>query len=260
MKINWIIDEKDIHHIQEFVDSQRGKSFVESRIVRNVKGAIPDFNRDIFWKEMISCLLTTQQRSGPESFVTRFICTDPFPLNLNECKNKSNLKEFVEDTITNFRGLRRAKTIGDEVLCNFKWLKDGGWQEIEVVVKSLVELRRRSSRFDDKSIDIEREAAKVAIDKLKGFGPKQSRNLWQSLGLTRFEIPVDSRITEWFNKNGFPVMLSAGALSDENYYEFVMEGIQKACEASDVYPCVLDAAIFASFDQEWPKDKLTKIN
>jgi len=256
MKINWIIEKNDICCIKEYVDSQRGKSFVKKRIERNVEGGIPDCNRDIFWKEMVSCLLTTQQRSGPESFVTRFICTDPFPLNLNECKNKSNLKEFVEDTITNFGGLRRAKTIGDAVLCNFKWLKDGGWQEIEAIAKVLVESRRQSPRFDDKFIDIERGAAKVAIDKFKGFGPKQSRNLWQSLGLTRFEIPVDSRITKWFNKNGFPVRLSAGALSDENYYNFVMDGIQQACKASEVYPCVLDAAIFASFDQEWPEDKL----
>ena len=254
MKINWIIEEKDIRHIKEFVDSQSGKSFVKNRIVKNVEGPLPDFNRDIFWNAMISCLLTTQQRSGPESSATRFICTDPFPLNLNKCTEQNNLKELVECTITNFGGLRRAKTIGDEVLHNFKWLKNGGWQEIEAIAKVLVVKRKQSPQFDDKYI--ERKAAKIVIDKLKGFGSKQARNLWQSLGLTRFEIPIDSRITKWFNKNGFPVRLSAGALSDENYYNFVMDGLQEACEASDVYPCVLDAAIFASFDQEWPEDKL----
>jgi len=254
MKINWIIEEKDIHHIKEFVDSQSDKSFVKNRIARNVDGPIPDFNRDLLWNAMISCLLTTQQRSGPESSVTRFISTDPFPLNLDICVEKTNLKEFVADIITNFGGLRRAKTIGDEILHNFKWLKNEGWQEIEAIAKVLVENRRKPPEFDDKYI--EREAAKIAIDKLKGFGPKQSRNLWQSLGHTRFEIPIDSRITKWFNKNKFPVRLSADALSDENYYNFVMDGIQKACKASEVYPCVLDAAIFASFDQEWPEDKL----
>src|SRR3712207_8726784 len=36
-------------------------------------------------------------------------------------------------------------------------------------------------------------------DSLKGFGPKQSRNLLQGLGLTRYEIPIDIRITRWFN-------------------------------------------------------------
>jgi hypothetical protein len=254
MKINWIIEEKDIRKIKTFVDSQAGKLFVKNRITRNVDGPIPNFNRDILWNAMVSCLLTTQQRSGPESSVTRFICTDPFPLNMNKCMEQTNLKEFVEDTITNFGGLRRAKTIGDEILHNFIWLKNGGWQEVEAMAKVLVENRKRSPRFDDKYF--ERKAAKIAIDKLKGFGPKQSRNLWQSLGYTRFEIPIDSRISNWFNKNNFPVRLSAGALSDDNYYNFVMDGIQEVCKASEVYPCVLDASIFASFDQEWPEDKL----
>lgn len=60
MKINWIIEEEDIRHIKEFVDSQSGKSFVKNRIAKNVNWHIPDFNRDIFWNAMISCLLTTQ--------------------------------------------------------------------------------------------------------------------------------------------------------------------------------------------------------
>lgn len=247
MKINWIIEEKDIRHIKEFVDSQSNRSFVKDRISKNVDGPVPNFNRDIFWKEMISCLLTTQQRSSRESPVTRFIYTDPFPLNLNKCMEQTNLKGFVEDTITT-RGLWRAKRIGDEVLCNLEWLKNGGWLEIETIAKALIVNRSQIPRFDSRTI--EREVAKIAIDKLKGFGPKQSRNLWQSLGYTRYEIPLDSRLTKWFNKNGFPIRLSAGALSDENYYKFVMDGIQDACKASDVYPCVLDAAIFTSYDKE----------
>jgi hypothetical protein len=254
MKINWIIEEKDIRLIKEFVASQSGKSFVKKRIEKNVNGPVPEFNREIFWNTMVSCLLTTQQRSGPQSPVTRFISTNPFPLNLDKCMAQDNLKKFVEDTITNFGGLRRAKIIGEEVLYNFKWLKNGGWQEIEAIAERLLGNRKRSPKFDDKYI--ERKAAKIVMDHLKGFGPKQSRNLWQSLGLTRFEIPIDSRITKWWNANGFPVKISAGGLSDENYYNFVMDGIQELCKASEVYPCVLDAAIFASFDQEWPEDKL----
>jgi hypothetical protein len=50
--------------------------------------------------------------------------------------------------------------------------------------------------------------------------------------------------------------LSATALADRNYYNFVLDGFQKICEACDIYPCVMDAAIFSSFDEEWPEDKL----
>jgi hypothetical protein len=103
----------------------------------------------------------------------------------------------------------------------------------------------------------ERFAASFLADHFKGLGPKQSRNLLQSLGLTRYEIPIDSRITKWLNGFGFPVRLSAGALSDTNYYEFVSQGIQQLCAKSDVYPCVLDAAIFASYDAGgWTRDNV----
>jgi hypothetical protein len=41
--------------------------------------------REDFWKQMVACLLTTQQRSGPTSAVTRFIRTAPFPLAYRTC-------------------------------------------------------------------------------------------------------------------------------------------------------------------------------
>ena len=94
----------------------------------------------------------------------------------------------------------------------------------------------------------DRKAAAFIDDNFKGFGPKQSRNLLQSLGLSKYEIPIDSRITKWLNEFGFPVTLSATGLSDRNYYNFVSNGFQQLCKAAKVTPCVLDAAIFASFD------------
>lgn len=78
----------------------------------------------------------------------------------------------------------------------------------------------------------------------------------QSLGLTRFEIPLDSRIIKWLTTYGFPIKLSSLALSDKNYYNFVLNGFQKICEVCEIYPCAMDAAIFSSFDEEWPEDKL----
>lgn len=62
--------------------------------------------------------------------------------------------------------------------------------------------------------------------------------------------------SKWMNAFGFPLQLSATALSDRNYYNFVSEGFRRMCAASGIYPCLLDAAIFSSFDDEWPEDKL----
>ena len=247
MKLLWQIEDIDIQKVTSFYDKQKNNSFVLNRIERNIRKNLPPFSNDLFWEAMISCLITTQQRSGPDSAVTKFICTKPFPLNYPKCKSSDNLQSTSEGTITAFGGLRRGSRIAGEITFNFTWLENGGWDIIATMVDSL-------SR--NQTPEMERKSCEVIIDNLKGFGPKQSRNLLQSLGLTRFEIPVDSRITKWLKAFGFPMKLSATALSDRNYYDFVLDGFQQICASCDIFPCVMDAAIFSSFDTEWPEDRL----
>ena len=100
------------------------------------------------------------------------------------------------------------------------------------------------------SVAEERQVATYIDETFKGFGPKQSRNLLQALGLTRYEIPIDSRLIKWLNNFGFPVDLNATALSDRGYYEFVSDGIQELCQKANKYPCIFDAAVFALADGE----------
>ncbi len=139
-------------------------------------------------------------------------------------------------------GIRRSTKIAEEVAYNFRWLeRDGGWHEAEEQIERL-----RGNRTQN----TEMETANFIDDNLKGFGPKQSRNLLQELGITRYEVPIDSRITRWLNDFRFPVTLSAVALSDRNYYRFVSEGKRELCDACAVYPCLLDAAIFSSYDKD----------
>lgn len=247
MKLIWQIEDDDILKVKSFFEANKDSAFVSNRIERNIKKAIPQFSNDIFWEAMISCLLTTQQRSGPNSAITKFTCTKPFPLNYSACKTSADPKAFAESILTNFGGIRRAKTIGEEIEINLNWLENGGWGTINEMVKQL---------SGNQTIDMERKSAKIIMNNLKGFGPKQSRNLLQALGLTKFEIPIDSRITKWLTTFGFPIKLSATALGDENYYNFVQDGFQKICTACDIFPCVMDAVIFSSFDEEWPEDKL----
>ena len=248
MKILWKIEDGDVQKIKEFYNQHKNNNFVLNRIERNIKKkVIPEVSKENFWEAMISCLLTTQQRVGPESQVTKFICTNPFLLNYNKCKISNNIKMLVEETITNFRGIRRANSIGEESEFNFHWLEKVGWRIIMMEVEKLK---------NNQSAKTERKSAEIIIDNLKGFGPKQARNLLQSLGLTKFEIPLDSRITKWLNDFEFPIKLSATALSDKNYYNFILDGFQKICKKCNIYPCVMDAVIFASFDKEWPNNKL----
>lgn len=53
----------------------------------------------------------------------------------------------------------------------------------------------------------------------------------------------------------FPAPVGAAALSDPAVYRFVLDGYQRLGEVANVYPCILDGAVFASFDAEgWNND------
>ena len=133
MKLIWEIEDTDVKKVMEFYDKHKEKSFVLRRFKRNVKKGLHEFSKDLFWSAMVSCLLTTQQRSGPGSAVTRFISSEPFPLSYEICKQKQDLKYFVEATIVEFGGIRRAKRLAEEILYNFLWLEQGGWKVINEI-------------------------------------------------------------------------------------------------------------------------------
>ena len=175
-------------------------------------------------------------------------------MDYHQCQRVDNLKEFGLQVISEFR-LRRGKTIGEEIEHNLQWLEHGGWDQIK---SAFGELKNNNDK------KVEKKWAEYLIGSddvtktkmLKGIGPKQSRNLLQSLGLTRYEIPLDSRIIKWLHGIGFPLHLSGNALADRHYYNFVLDGFQRLCSECDIFPCVLDAAIFSSMDQEWRVDKI----
>jgi len=154
------------------------------------------------------------------------------------CKSKRRLEDVGEKILAEYH-LWRSKALAKEIKINLIYI-ESHWQEVS---EQLEELRTKQNRKTECRI------AGYFQEKFKGIGPKQSRNLLQTMGLTRYEIPIDSRITKWLNSFGFPVKLTAQGLSDENYYNFISDGIQHLCRKSNIYPCVLDAAIFSSFDK-----------
>ena len=234
--------------MQVFLDLYRDDPLVQQRIERNLSETKPEVSKDGFWYVMVSCLLTTQQRSGPGSAVTRFINSRPFPLNYQLCMSPDDLRGFAQEVLSTFGGLRFSNRLSSQIAENLYLLEQSLWSKTFAMLDEL-----RSAQ----TVQSERETADFIASHFKGFGPKQSRNLLQSLGLTRYEIPIDSRITKWLNDFGFPIRLSAEALSDPNYYRFVSGGIQELCARSEIYPSVLDAAIFTSFDKGgWSEDNL----
>ena len=159
----------------------------------------------------------------------------------------NNLKEYTKNILIKNNLKRYVNRISGFFSNNMELIEDSNWEIIDV----LKEITDTNSQIT------ERKIADKIDDDFKGFGPKQSRNFLQALGLTRYEIPIDSRIINWLNKFGFPVTLTSEPLGDKGYYHFVLDGIQELCKKAAIYPCILDAAIFSSFDyEEWTEENV----
>lgn len=250
MRIVWEISEDDIARVQSIVDEQKNDPFVFRRVQRNLASAKPPLRKERVWQELVNCLLTTQQRSGPMSAVARFARTRPFPLSYTVCRKRRNLESFAVQVISKFGGIRWPPKLGAEIAENFSKLEGELWSRV------LKEMRRL---IDHPSRATEVEVANFLDQSLVGFGPKQARNLLQDLGLTRYEIPIDSRIAKWLKDIGFPASLSPAALSDRDYYHFISTAVVELCKRSGVLPCVFDAAVFSSFDDGMWTEEMVRV-
>lgn len=239
MQLTWLIDDQDVARVKALVASQSECALVRVRRERNLAATKPSVTRERFWRAMVAMRLTTRQRSGPDGHVARFIRKQPFPLTYAAVQGAPDVEALIADELGKARGIRFGVKIADELHANLNKLEGGMWTETLDQCNRLTTLAPRALEID---------VARFVDAQFLGFGPKQSRNLLQSLGLTRFEIPIDSRLTDWLNQFGFPVRLNATALGDEDYYRLVSDGIQALCERSGVFPCIFDAAVFASRD------------
>ena len=164
----------DAKSIREFVQHARlSDSRVQERIRRNVEPRVETFSPELFWSRQIGCLLTTQQKSGPGSAVSRFMEQDPFPLTQAVC-DCADVETIVHNTLVG-KGLRFTTKIAKEVAINLERLRGTGWTEIENQFNELQTQKRRKPQASD--YVKERGAADVVDKLLKGFGPKQARNL-----------------------------------------------------------------------------------
>ena len=246
MTIDWLIEPEKIVGVKAFVAKHQGSSLVQHRIKQNLRSDKPPISKPEFWERHVGCLLTSQQKSGPNSPSTQFNGSKPFPLSYEVCHQEADVEAFCLAIFKNFGGLRFTANISRSIAANLHFLNDGGWEQ---TLSHLEAVRLHSNPTS------ELQAANFLADSLQGIGPKQSRNLLMSLGLSRFETPIDSRIANWLNDYGFPI--NAKALSNRTYYSLVSSAFQKLSTACGVEPFILNTAIFVSYDgDEWTSENV----
>ena len=238
-KVHWDITREQVEAVRTLIEQYRDHSVVQSRVERNVEANHPKVTKDRFWHAMVFCLLTSQQKSGPNSAINRFRCLDPFPLRYEICRCEPDLETYAWRKLKAFGGIRFTDQISRYVARNLWRLEHGLWGDTLLGLDRLALFRTQRA---------ERRMAEFVRMRFKGFGPKQSRNLLQQLGLTRYETPIDSRVAEWLNENDLPI--DKDLLSRIGYYNSASDSFQKLAKMCGIYPCILDAAIFVSFDQD----------
>ncbi len=238
MHLIWEFRDDELARWRSFVDANITNDFVVDREKRNISRETVDLSKHTLWHVHVGCQVTTQQRSGPKSVVSRFMDSDSDVLKYNVCANSDNAEKLIQLELSR-AGLRRSSIIAKNLSGIINSLEDGGWDEL---------IRQLKTLENETTINKEREVAKYIANQFDGLGPKQSRNYIQCLGLARYEIPIDSRITKMMKRLGCSFVPKAAALNDETVYLLIQDGIQQLANKLGIYPCILDACIFSSFD------------
>ena len=134
---------------------------VAARMERNLAAEKPHVSRDEFWLKMLACLLTSQQRSGPDSPVTRFLSLDPFPLRVETCDG-CNVEAHVGEALKRARGIRFINNITSSAV-NLPLMSGAAWDACRAELEYL-----RVNR----TIDEERRVFAFIDDRFHGFGPQ----------------------------------------------------------------------------------------
>ncbi|MFN8210166.1 MAG: hypothetical protein U0T33_04280 [Bacteroidales bacterium] len=233
MELIWKLSDTDISKIRDFVKSCDAEE-VRKVIDRNVKHIDIDIDRDSMLRTMLNCLLPRESGSLSISRLDQSFSKKPFLLTYKYLSGLSHREEafreiFLESGITKY-----ADRIPKYFASNFDYLERTGW-DLETEIKNA--LGKALSKNE------ERKLADLVDRSFKGFGSKEARCFLFNLGVTKYEIPIDSKIINWLEKSGFPLKFTNAALQDILFYHFISDGIQKLCEVSEVYPCVLYTAV-----------------
>lgn len=105
MNISWSLEKTDIEKIQRFV-LKNDNPFVKKRLERNVHRQNIYLDKDAIIWMLIMCLLTSQQRSGPLTPISRFLIKKPFPITYNDISAYPDTENLIR-LILQQNGLNR---------------------------------------------------------------------------------------------------------------------------------------------------------
>ena len=239
MKLLRILSQADVDKVRELLVRMQALPRFQERMARQERMRNGSLTHAKLWRALVSAQLTSAQKSGDDSYVRHLLDMKPFPLAYDAVKQSANPRVFVTNILTEHGGIRFANKIGKHLAEILRELEQGGWAP---VFEQCKRLRRGASPATERAV------ANYFRKSFIGVGPKQSRNLLQSLGLIQYEIPIDSRLLKWLLSSGFPPICGPAALQDAMFYEFMLKTVQALCAKAGVLPTEFDAAVFIDAD------------
>jgi hypothetical protein len=242
LTIVWKISKEDVSHVNAIVARQKNNTIVLARVKRNLAG------HERARVERTVLASTGELPAYNAAAVGSRQCSDALQPRKAVCVGLFRMRRRTRSPRVrgaNHLGVWRyppLTDVGYPDRRHFRLLEGGLWPQVHHEIARLT-----GGKAVARTTEV--EVANFINERLAGFGPKQARNLLQGLGLTRYEIPIDSRISKWLKGFGFPAPLSPAALSDRRYYYFISTAVVELWERSGVFPCALDAAVFTSFDE-----------
>lgn len=127
MRIKWSVTASDARRLRAFFQDNKNHPAVRQRQRVNLRRKQKRPSKAVFWKQMVICLASTQQRSGKGSPLEALIKTHPFPLPYSKCSKVRGLKRYIQSNLSQYEGMRWRQNIADQVTDNYIRLENGLW-------------------------------------------------------------------------------------------------------------------------------------
>lgn len=193
-------------------------------------------DKEVFWEKLVIGILTSNVTNNTDF---RKKLNDSEILKYKIVKKDLKDREGISKRLKEYK-IGRYDRNSNALMKNMEIL-DKNWKETEKFLETL--------RYDT-TLKKERDVAKY-LELYTQIGLKQSRNIIQMLGLSRYVVPLDRRMNTTINEyGGIEMPKQADPYSSKYGYADIENQINTLCAELNIYPCFFDACVFWSKDDE----------
>lgn len=246
MRCVLVPEKADVERLKEAFASLRRHDLVRERFEKNVAPMARKPSRSEVWRQLTTALATSGTRSTQGSGMWQLARGHVFPLRLAQVRSVYPKVSGLAAEVFRTYHVRFPMRKASFVAANYELLfREGAVRQLDELVGQLWSLRQSPARQTERACREERRICGEVLQLgLKGIGNKQCRNWLQSVGLLRYEVPLDSRVLKFLKPMMKGIPLEQELLGTEAYYHFIEDAVQALCRQAKILPCVVDALMF----------------